>query len=630
MAEFMADDSWYPLLRECLQRTHPPGQHELPVIFLLGLAGTGKTATLAQISRSVRKPPSPVVNLALHPAHGSTVANVIQRIAYDLAALNKVHLPRTVFTLVVLGLDPELSRAQLEDQLQRRLQGKARIDPNDAAQWRDIASLLPHIGIWLKLLVSVAELLGRRLEAADRVHRVARMWLSGRLGGDVLNLVQEQEIGGERAGNAWGILVEAFLEDLAHAWAKPRHARNCLLLLDDADTPAGSAFLQALVAARARRSEAGASADPLVVVAASKTWPKGMTGWACPGTPGARRPPQLAAATYEGWLRRRGDGAQRWWYPVLMPGSPTGRTAAVYAHAVHELTGGYPYAAGKLGDLLGNAEDDDEFRAILHEKDALRRLMPDHLPRRDLLMAWSAARNVDDAENALLDGTSTASHLRRELAERLWLTTQSTAENRRGTWERSSTGGEEITVIHPWLRRLLLHHLAAEPEHWDKVHETMESFYRKQEVADDASAAHHMLARVVDGDDPRLEAVVTFLNERFGQLDVVGRGGSRLSEWVELYEQVTAAPNRLPLDRPLAALYDSLAVSPADTELRDRASMIRTLVVARWFWLDPILDPSGRRATEIAHEFRQLAGLRTTGRSIFTREAETYERHPQR
>ncbi|WP_431931600.1 hypothetical protein [Nonomuraea jabiensis] len=624
----MADDSWYPLLRECLQRTHPPGQHELPVIFLLGLAGTGKTVTLAHISRSVRKPPSPAVNLALHPAHGSTVADVIQRIAYDLAALDEVRLPRTVFTLVVLGLDPELSRSQLEAQLQRRLQRKARIDPNDAAQWRDIASLLPNIGIWLKVLVSVAEFLGRRLDAADRVHRVARAWLSERLGGDVLNLVQDQQIGGERAEGARGILVEAFLEDLAQAWAKPRHARNCLLLLDDADSPAGCAFLQALAAARARRSAAGAGADPLVVVAASRTWPKGMTGWACPGTPGARRPPQLSAATYEDWLRRRDEEEQRWWYPVLMPGLPTGRTAAVYARAVHELTGGYPYAARELGDLLGNAEDDDEFRAILHEKDALRRLMPDHLPRRDLLMAWSAARNVDDAENALLDGASTASHLRRELTERLWLTTQSAAESRGGTWERSSSGGEEITVIHPWLRRLLLHHLAAEPERWDQVHETMESFYRKQEVSDDASAAYHTLARVTEAYDPRLETVVAFLNERFGQLDVTGRRGSRLSEWVQLYEQVTAAPNRLPLDRPLAALYDSLAVGPADTERRDRTSMIRTLVVARWFWLDPVLDPPGRRATEIAHEFRQLAGLRTTGRSIFNREAERYEQHP--
>ncbi|MGW0194686.1 hypothetical protein [Nonomuraea sp. NPDC003201] len=628
MAEFMADDSWYPLLRGCLQKTHPPGQHELPVIFLLGLAGTGKSATLTQISHSVRNPPSPAVNLALHPAHGSTVADVIQRIAYDLAALDKVKLPRTIFTLVVLGLDPKLPRSQLEDQLQLRLQRKARIDPNDAAQWRDIASLLPNIGIWLKFLVYVAELLGRHLDAADRVHRVARAWLSERLGGDVLNLVQEQKIGGERAEGARGILVEAFLEDLAQAWAKPRHARNCLLLLDDADSPAGCAFLQALVAARARRSRAGASADPLVVVAASRTWPKGMTGWACPGTPEARRPPRLAAATYEDWVERRGDAEQRWWYPVLMPGLPTGGTAAVHERAVHELTGGYPYAARELGDLLGKAADDDEFRAILHEKDALRRLMPDHLPRRDLLMAWSAARNVDDAENALLDGASTASHLRRELAERLWLTTRSAAENRGGGWERSSSGGEEITVLHPWLRRLLLHHLAAEPERWDQVHETMESFYRRQEVADDASAAYHTLARVTGGDDPRLETVVAFLNERFGQLDVIGRRGSRLPEWVQLYEQVTAAPNRLPLDRPLAALYDSLAVSSADTERRDRTSMIRKLVVARWFWLDPVLDPPGRRATEIAHEFRQLAGLTTTGGSILNREAERYERHP--
>jgi hypothetical protein len=625
MAEFITDDSWYALLQECLHKNHPPGTYELPVILLLGLPGTGKSSTLAQIAGSIGKPRSPVVSLALHPEPHVSVTDVVQRLAYNLEKLNGVKMPRTVFTLVVLGLNAELDDAKLEKQLEEQLHGKPRITREDLEPWKDLASLLPDFGIYLKILISLAELFGRHYDAIGRVHGTARSWLAGRVRGNILDLARDHhKRGADRVEFAQGILLEAFLEDLAQGWAKRRYPRNLLLTLDDAETPVGGAFLHALVAARTRRAQDSAVTDPLVVVAASKTWPKGVTGWTRPGTPGTGRPPLLAESSYDGWLARRGQGEQAWWYPVLLPPLPDGRAGAPYASAIHDLTGGYQYATRELTELLRSAGDDHKFRGILHSDHTLHRLLPDHLPQRDRLVAWSAVRNVDDAENTAFEGTGSASHLRQDLADQLWLSTQSEEANRSG--ERTASGGAEITVLHPWLRRLLLHRLSVKETHWNQVHEAMERFYGNH----DGAAMYHKLARVTAGDDPELEAVVAFLSERFGPLDAYGRRGSRLQDWIHLYEQVSSAPNRLPLDVDVEQLYDSLAVDPAQTERRERTSVIRELVVARWFWLDPLLDPSGRRTDDIAREFRQLAGFTKTGRAILTREAERYEQRPRR
>ncbi|MFC4117433.1 ATP-binding protein [Nonomuraea zeae] len=625
MAEFLADDSWYALLQECLHKNHPPGAYELPVILLLGLPGTGKSATLAQIAGSIGKPHSPVVSLALHSEPHLAVADVVQRLAYHLEKLNGVKMPRTVFTLVVLGLNAELEDTRLAAQLEEQLRRKPRITREDLKPWEDLAGLLPDIGIYLKVAIGLAELFGRRFDAVGHVHGTARSWLAGRVGGNILDLARDQHLrGGDRPAFAQGILLEAFLEDLAQAWMRRRYPRNLLLTLDDAETPVVTDFLQALVAARARRAQDSAPADPLVLVAASKTWPKGVTGWTRPGTPGPVRPPLLAESSYDDWMARRGQGEQGWWYPVLLPPLPDGRARAPYASAVHDLTRGYQRATRELTELLRSAGDDHTFRGILHSDKTLHRLLPDHLPQRERLVAWSAVRNVDDAENTSFEGTGSASHLRQELADQLWLTTQSEEANRSGEW--AAPGGAEVTVLHPWLRRLLLHRLAAREAHWDQVHEALERFYGGH----DGAVMYHKLARVTAGDDPELAAVVAFLSERIGPLDTQGRRGSRLQEWIHLYEQVSSAPNRLPLDVDGDVLYDSLAVDPAQTERRERTAVIRELVVARWFWLDPLLDPSGRRTDDIAREFRHLAGFTKTGRAIFTREAERYEQRPRR
>jgi len=65
-------------------------------------------------------------------------------------------------------------------------------------------------------------------------------------------------------------LIRALLDDLRQSVVKiPQRPGNCLLLLDDADSPAGMEFLENLLRARLDQSQAGMAADPLTVVAAS-------------------------------------------------------------------------------------------------------------------------------------------------------------------------------------------------------------------------------------------------------------------------------------------------------------------------------------------------------------------------
>ncbi|WP_103961477.1 hypothetical protein [Nonomuraea solani] len=618
------------LLAKCLTFTHPAGEPELPVILLLGPPGMGKTTALSRIAGSVVGPVSPVVHLPLHPSAGGSVLALVQQLAHDLVVLRKVRLPRTVFTLLVLKLDPALPDSEMEEQLQSVLRGNRVNPPINLGSLGDMLSCIPDVGPFLKFAVSTTQFALPLPVGTDFLHREARGWLTRRLpGGNIVDLARDlSQRGKDRTEFVSSVLCDALLEDLARAWTRRRYPRNCLVLLDDVDFPAGDALLRALTTAMTRRE----TQAPLVVVAASKTWPRAVAQWTRPGVvlPDANHPLTAGEATHGAWMRRRGRAEHRWWCPVLLPAVPADPMWGPYAIAAWELTRGYPSATGLLIELTGNVGDDDEFRGVLYKDNALYRLLPERLPYRDLLIAWSAVRNVDDAIDAPFTGL--APQLRDELADRLWLVGQSLEENESGIRPAPGSGGPQVTVIHDWLRRLLLHRLAADPARWDDVHQTMERFYRERGEADLAAAMSHRLARVTGEtpDDPHLREVVRFLGERFEALDRHDGEDSRLREWIKLYERVTTAPNRLPLDRSLELTHGALATDPADPERLGRDTVIRALVVARWFWLDPLLDPTGRCAEEIARQFRGLVSYCKTGRSTLLGEADRYERRPER
>lgn len=617
------DDAYLRLVtKECL----PLGSGDrLPIIVLLGPDGTDKDVCLTRVWRSIAGPESPRVrvNFRLPGLRNAPVVKTVERIAHDLMETSSVRLPRVVFALHVLALDPrDRSDNELAGELDDLVAGGDPERLSDALTLlRDLLGRIPGAEP-LAALTSLVEYAakGQRRRVIRLLNGKGRTWLVAQTAnGNVIDLARRRDgHGGDPAESAESLLCRALVADLVDSWSKSgRHARSCLLLLEGAETVAGRALLRALGPAK--------GADPLLVVAESKEWLSFGASWAKPGTitPGAAHPPLLSEARYRDWRDGYRTRAQPWWYPVLMPPLQADRTRA-YASAVQELTGGHPAVTRRLARLAGAAPDDDAFRTIMSREDVLR--WPDwlHLAHLNELTDWAAARNVDDAESALLKRAGRAPNLRNELADLLWLTRQPEDRDPHGRYPGS--GGPQVTVIHPWLRRLLLHRLAVVGR-WDDVHGDLERFHLGPEGEENARSLHHRLARADPGDpEGHLAHVAGHLHRRFTELDVREDDVSRLPEWLACFNEVTSAPNRLPLVTPVDELYDSLVATAAPHEHGDWLDVIRTLVVDRWFWLDPLLDPSGSRAEQVMRGLRDLARHSTTSRAILLREADRYER----
>lgn len=607
MAHFV-DDSWRHLVMDgCL--LHEGGQ-ELPIVVLLGPPGSGKGALASDVRDSVAvEPASPGVRVSLRDQDDEhlPVSRIVARVAHGLMRSSRVKLPRVVFTLHVLALRPgERPDHEVEEELDRLVDGKAPDPPEFLDPLRELLGLVPQVGSLLAVGVSLLRLtLVLERMAVRQLNRKGRTWLTAQLPeGNLVTLARQHQRGGaDLAGTPAMVLCQALLADLREEYAKPgRHPRNCLLVLEGAETVGGRAFLKALKSAKGD--------DPLVVVATAHSWVPVGSAWARPGlsTAGRSQPPTLPEAGHSGWLAHRAEGEDRWWYPVLMPPLPTLESGRRYADAIDRLTGGHRQTALELLDWAGSAPDDDAFRSILHQKEALRWPGWLHLPDRNQLSSWAAARHVEDAENAF----SARPNLRDRLADALWLTHD----------------GELGTVIHPWLRRLLLHRFSQ--EQWDRTHELLESFCRGREAEcrdreaecrdREADGFYHALARVQPGDvGGHLARVTAWLDGRFDELDARGA----LPEWIAQFNLVTTAPSRLPLERDLDDLYDALVTGSAKGP-DDWRARIRTLVVDRWFWNDPLLDPSGRRRADIAYGLRELRDRSKASKSVLKREADRY------
>ncbi|MEU8322025.1 hypothetical protein AB0C33_27035 [Nonomuraea sp. NPDC048881] len=622
MADSFNDAHLRLVTKECL----PLGSGDrLPVIVLLGPDGTDREVCLTRVWRSVTRPESPRVRVdfRLPGLRDAPVVKTVERIAHDLMETSSVRLPRVVFALHVLALDP---RDRSDNELAGELDDL--VDGGDPERLSDALSLLRDLlgripgAEPLAALTSVLQYAarGQRRRVVRLLNDKGRTWLAAQMAnGNVLDLARRRDgHGGDPSGSAGAILCRALVADLTDSWSKShRHARSCLLLLEGAETAAGRALLRALGPAK--------GADPLLVVAESKEWLPMGGSWARPGTivPGAAHPPTLAEASYRDWRAGYDAREQPWWYPVLMPPLEADRSRA-YASAVRELTGGHPAVTRRLGRLAATAQDDDAFRAVVCREDLLR--WPDrlHLAHLDELTDWAAARNVDDAESALLKRAGRTPNLRNELADLLWLDRRPEERDPHGRYEGAR--GPQVTVIHPWLRLLLLHRLAVTGR-WDDVHGDLERFHLGPGGEENPRSLHHRLARV-GRDDPEghLTHVVDRLHRLFDRLDVREDGRSRLPEWLAGFNEVTTAPNRLPLVTPLDELYDSLVATAVPHERGDWLVVVRALVVDRWFWLDPLLDPSGSRAEQVARGLRDLARRSATSPAILLREADRYER----
>ncbi|MER5321878.1 hypothetical protein [Streptosporangium roseum] len=311
-----------------------------------------------------------------------------------------VKLPRVVLGNLALSLDPALGQVEAEQELYELIRGRRGI-PDSARTLQESFNLLggsvPVLPVAGPLIATLIDRIARGRRLVELLERKGMAWYRDRLDlGGLTDLARsgEAEDGSPAAAQ---IICEALLEDLREGWSRKWRPRNCLVLLDNSDSPSGREFLRALVAAKAHRAAAPGPAgdDPLLVVATSRSWQDLGHHWDRPGTLKppedgvARHPRRLRQAGHADWLANRADGRRdRWWYPVLLPGlsrtevtrmrrATRGRPGRAHTGFVHALTGGHPLAVTHLLEAMaarerGEGRDSARAGREAHEHAAVR------------------------------------------------------------------------------------------------------------------------------------------------------------------------------------------------------------------------------------------------------------------
>ncbi|MET8334197.1 hypothetical protein [Streptosporangium canum] len=678
------------LINECLDREDGPGGGELPVIMLFGPRGSGKTTLLKEVAENAATSfslPFVHIDCAEHPdiKVWEITAQIARRVmGHRWRQFAPVKLPRVVLGNLALSLDPGLRQEEAEQELYELIRGKRGI-PDSARTLQEIFNLLggsvPVLPVAGPLIATMIDRIARGRRLVDLLERKGMAWYRDRLDPGGLTDLARSGAAEDGSPAAAQIICEALLEDLREGWSRKWRPRNCLVLLDNSDSPSGREFLRALVAAKAHRAAAPgpAGGDPLLVIATSRSWQDLGHHWDRPGTLKppedgvARHPRRLRQAGHGDWLANRANGRRdRWWYPVLLPGlsraevtrmreATRGRPGRAHTGFAHALTGGHPLAVTHLleamaarerGERRDHGQDPHESAdAREHGRDtgwteqglrglpALDRAHAQH-PFRDFphdledLVACSAATNLADADDAGLLSRPWRSAVD-ELGDQMWLV--------------PGPGQEKAPAIHPWLRRLLLRELERRHRRdgplWDIAHQRLEALYTSREdlPRDRLSMVmHHRLARVdlTAAGRRHLREVVALLDGRFNRID--------MAAWIRQYNWITSAPNRLPVTMSPDNLYGRLIQEPQDgrgdqagqeptDDPRDRPSpdrtggaerlaVVRSVVVDRWFLSDPGVDPLRGRRRSVADGLRLLARYATSGRTILVNEAHRYDR----
>jgi hypothetical protein len=467
-----------------------------------------------------------------------------------------------------------------------------------------------------------------------RVLRLIRRLSSG-FDGDARDLLLDlnRKDRGTRADQAVvdGIVFDAFLADLDQAFAGPvrrmRRTANCVLLLDNAHTREGKAFLVALMAARERSA---VDDDHAVVVTTSRTWNVGWNGsWRRPGTDVAGdRDAPLPRTPAEVELDSRARTDWGAWYLVLL-----GRLAEADAEEVvtrrgavmpkgfaHRLTHGRPGALHDLVDAVARQDvpptghalrgvlslpGDEESGKSLAEL-ALGKVGRDLSERqvRDLVTA-SAGRGIEFIADPVV--------LRSDLPDGGGSLYTFLANNFLLTVEHA---GDPRPALDPWLRKLLLHALAEraddDPLGWNAVNLRCRDHHEAQGTV--AEARYHDLAV---GD---VGAVVAHLAAPFVDPAKVLDQATAV-RWLRDLDLITSAPNRLAgaVD-PLRQVEDLVGDLPADS----LNLVLSRLVVALWLTSDPLGDPDGVLRGRLEHGYSHLAQHRGQGSILLYDRAERY------
>lgn len=588
-----------------------------PVLVFEGARGCGKTALTAALAHRLdQRVPYARVGFEQHRA--ATVPEVLSAIAFQLGntcdRYGSLRFPLLTIGRLVMRADLPDSRPEARDAIRKLLAARVDLDAMRAILWDAAGALAPVLAPDDPVTAVVRAIARIGIEAMLRMIRRAKSlspdWYGHRDRGarrDPFDVLVDL--------NGWAkeaqtrqineLLWEAFVADLRDNFQNSSHAfemtLNCVVLLDDADTPLGQEFVNGLVDARKDRLVRGNEpADPLTVVATSR-------GELLASVP-PRELVEFTGAESEHELTYDGHDEPNWWCRYTLPELSERETGVLVSTLVpatdgnaqlidnHQLTpmvyglaGGHPASTALLVRAMHERplEHGDTLAVLLDHpepgRDPDRQPLGDSLRQQLLgeftedtyedLVTCAAARTKQHASLLAASGELLVGGINsyREIAPVLW----------------PASGGAGPVV----LRRMLLRQLAARGDDDTANWTTVVDWFRARchDDGDEEGTLHYAMAA---GD------IVTACDGLRQRLATDDSG-----DWVRLLRSVTSVPRR-PTDS---------GVSPMDqlrAAIDKRSQRLTRLVVARWIVFDPFVS-NRRRALhrQIAADYDFVAGL---------------------
>jgi hypothetical protein len=609
------------LIRDCLNPSWAQRRRSLPVILLLGTRGSGKTQRLHDIEeRYAGGKPWVRLDLSAQKVRPHEVAKQLaEGLSAPVKRLGRLRFPRLALGLVVIRSDvdpPDRDQARID--LRKRLN---RVTADEIM--RSSLEGVPAPS-WIKVVLHLTARLIPVMSWSVKRRRPAFRWYQQELRGrdpDPLNALIDLKLWETKKAytKVDEVLCAAFLADLRDAYTTGLKAnertRNCLALIDNADSLAGQTFFEMLVTVRHRHAKnTGEDYDPLVIVGTRHTRFPGLD---------PRRAHGTDEAMYADWADKRDGNPNSRLYQLtlhdldvdeldlLADRWPEATAVDQVVLKLRRLTYGHLWGSNIALRAIAAAVTRDgveqvDLRGILDWPDpddpdrtladgVIRHLLPPHL--REDLVTCAAACDIESPSRWQALGRR-AGTLDEFCSTNLWVGVQ---------------GGEDGPLaLHPFLRRVLLHMLAGRnenhPNRWRAVHSRLRDYYADHDVS---QALSHTLAL------GELAPVAAHLDERFAAVDK--------TSWLKELHAMVAAPRRA---GPTAAtpfeVCESLTKGVADGD-----AVPARLVAAMWISTDPIGDPDRTLDVVIAYDLEQLA--RCAGRDAFVlvREANRYRMRGQ-
>lgn len=633
-------------VQELLVR-RPGSRPELPATLLLGPRGSGKTTVLRHLADWARRAPVARLDLAALGQEGRKPLDVLAALVFQLNEKKKdfARLRFPAFGLLTIAVAAQMEAAD-RDAAVRQMEAALVGPPSSRSDV--INQLATYAATVLGAPTAVTAALPllpewRRHWARLRVRwQLARIRRRSRGAGSVDGfLIDLNQRYGDREEaerqRAEAVLFDAFLDDLRRSYGSrggdKRRTTQCLVLLDNVDSPLGNDFLKALLDARRK---AGAP-DPLLVLATAGSYPAALEGFAFGG-------PRRTGALPGRWPAKE----EKFVPEPIVKGLVVGRLRDLARHeveqqakevlrsagrrvpvpaadngvqwlgwVVHELTRGHPAGTAQLLEALlecpGETAWEARLRQVLQPSSGLvdallERLLPIEASGELAQALARAAAAVDLAQTqagrVLWDESS--ARVQDEFAD---FCTDVLRTMHLDSGDEGFDGPSETP--HPLLRLLLLCRLAAVPEPdggaggdggtadgasgmrgWRAVHAALRE--RAAASGEQATAAYHALA---SGD---LAAAAAYLDDAFDRLAP--------EDWCAELCRLRRAP--LPpaggaLDQPLWERYERLVDHLGDGAVEQRLRTITRLLAAVWIGPEPPDDP---RTDRIGDPYRDPLG----------------------